>query len=191
MDFPQRYQAEALKAIECIDLEKVEQAIHLLAEARDHERQVFVCGNGGSFSTAAHFVTDLVKGASYGRASRFRAMALGESLSTVTAYSNDVSYECLLTEELKNFARPGDVVIAFSGSGNSPNVVEVLRYANSIGCRTVAFTGRDGGRLGPLAEIHIHIANPHMGRIEDAHMVAMHMIVYYFMEQEPADRERG
>jgi len=125
-----------------------------------------------------------VKGASYGRKSRFRIMALTDSLPTITAYSNDVSYDCVFAEQLKNFAQPGDVVIAISGSGNSPNVLRAIEYATSIGCRTIALTGRDGGKLAPLAEINIQAAIPHMGRIEDVHMIVSHMIAYHFMDTE-------
>jgi len=182
--FPERYKAEVLKAIETIDLEKVGQAIEILAQARDDQRQIFVCGNGGSASTASHFACDMVKGASYNRDLRFRILALTDSLPTLTAYSNDVSYESVFVEQLKNFARPGDVVMAFSGSGNSPNVLRAIEYANEIGCQTIALTGRNGGRLGPLAQLNIQVSNPHMGRIEDGHMIVMHMICYYFMDQE-------
>ena len=188
MDFPQLYKHELLKAIETIDLEKVGQAIEMLAEARDAGRQIFVCGNGGSASTASHFATDLLKGASYGRATRFRILALNDSLPTITAYSNDVSYECVFAEQLKNFAEPGDIVMAFSSSGNSPNVLRAVEYGNSMGCRTIALTGRDGGKLGPLAHLNIQVGHPHTGRIEDLHMVVMHMIGYYFMEEERLHR---
>jgi D-sedoheptulose 7-phosphate isomerase len=182
--FPQLYKADLLKAIETIDLDKVRQAIDILIEAREEGRQIFVCGNGGSASTASHFVCDMVKGASFGRSARFRIMALTDSLPTLTAYSNDVGYECVFAEQLKNFARPGDVVMAISGSGNSPNVLRAIEYANSIGCRTIALTGRDGGKLGPLAQLNIHVSNAHMGRIEDGHIIALHMIGYYFMDTE-------
>jgi D-sedoheptulose 7-phosphate isomerase len=74
--------------------------------------------------------------------------------------------------------------VGFSGSGNSPNVVRALEYGNSIGCLTIAFTGRDGGRMGPLAQLHVHVAHPHMGQTEDVHMMLMHMICYYFMDAE-------
>src|SRR5690349_4123947 len=104
MIFPQLYKHELLKAIESIDLDQVGRAIGILAEARDQGRRIFICGNGGSASTASHFATDLVKGASYGQPSRFRVLALTDSLSTITAYSNDVSYECVFVEQLKNFA---------------------------------------------------------------------------------------
>ena len=172
--------------IQAIDLEKIGQVIEALARARDEGRRIFVCGNGGSASTASHFVCDLVKGASFGRSERFRIMALTDSLSTLTAYSNDVSYECVFVEQLKNFAEPGDVVLAISGSGNSPNVLRALEYGNERGCFTIALSGRNGGKMGPLAKLHVCAAHPHMGRIEDAHMIAAHMISYYFMEAEGA-----
>ena len=184
INFPALYKAEVMKAIETIDLEKVAEAIRIFLEARAEGRQIFVCGNGGSAATASHFVTDMVKGASFDRPARFRIMALTDSLSTITAYSNDVGYECVFVEQLKNFAQPGDVVMALSGSGNSANVVAAIEYGNSVGCRTIALSGRDRGRLGPLAHLNIHVAEPHMGRIEDAHMAICHMICYYFMEYE-------
>jgi len=184
--FPRLYKAEVLKAVETIDLEKVGQAIDLFIQAREEGRHIFVCGNGGSAASASHFVCDMVKGASFGRPTRFRIMALADSLPTLTAYSNDIHYESVFIEQLKNFAEPGDVVMAISGSGNSPNVLRAVEYGNSLGCRTIALTGRDGGKLGALAQLNIQVANPHMGHIEDVHMIVMHMICYYFMDAEKA-----
>jgi D-sedoheptulose 7-phosphate isomerase len=189
MSFAQGYKSELLRAVETVDLEKVGEAIAILARAREEGRRIFVCGNGGSASTASHFATDLVKGASYGRARRFRVLALTDSLPTITAYSNDVSYECVFVEQLKNFAEPGDVLVAISSSGNSPNVLRAVEYGNRAGCRTIALTGRDGGQLGPLAQLNIQVAHAHTGRIEDLHMVVMHMIGYYFIEEEHGHRE--
>jgi D-sedoheptulose 7-phosphate isomerase len=181
--FANQYKASVLKALDTLDLTSVARAIEILREARDQGRQIFVCGNGGSASTASHFVCDMIKGASFQRERRFRIIALTDSLATITAYSNDVGYDCIFTEQLKNFANKGDVVIALSGSGNSPNVVRALEFANSIGCQTIALTGRDGGQLGPLANLQIHVADPHMGRIEEGHLIACHMLCYYFMEE--------
>ena len=182
--FPALYKADVLKAIETIDLEKVGEAIDILIQARNEDRRIFVCGNGGSASTASHFVCDMLKGASFKRDKRFRIMALTDSLPTITAYANDVSYDCVFVEQLKNFAQPGDVVMAISGSGNSPNVLQAIEYANGIGCRTIALSGRDGGKLGPMAQLNVQASNPHMGRIEDVHMIVMQMICYYFMDAE-------
>ncbi len=183
MNFSQLYKTELLKTIESIDLACVDQAIEWFREAREAGRRIFVCGNGGSASTASHFACDVVKGASYNRDRRFRIMALTDQMPTITAYANDVSYECVFVEQLRNFAEPGDLVMAISGSGNSPNVLRAVEYANSIGCRTIGMTGRDGGKLAPISQLNIHVPVPHMGRIEDGHMIVCHMIAYRFMEE--------
>ncbi len=184
MTFPEQYVASVHEAIASLDLDRVQQAIEWFNEARAAGRSIFVCGNGGSAATASHFATEMLKGASYNRASRFRIIALNDSLATITAYSNDVSYECVFVEQLKNFAAPGDLVMGLSSSGNSVNVIRAFEYANSIGCRTLALTGRGGGQLGPLAQLNIEVRNPHTGRSEDAHMVVCHIICYYFMEEK-------
>jgi D-sedoheptulose 7-phosphate isomerase len=182
VNFAAEYKKSTIEAVDQIDLEKVTQAIEWFREARDSARRIFVCGNGGSASTASHFACDMVKGASFDRPTRFRILALTDSLPTITAYANDVSYDIVFAEQLRNFAEPGDLFMAISGSGNSPNVLRAIEYANEVGCRTIALTGRDGGKLGPLAQLNIQVAGPHMGRIEEAHMVVCHMIGYYFMD---------
>lgn len=184
MTYPELYKSSLLEAIHEVPVDGVNQAIALFRDARDNNRAIFVCGNGGSAATSSHFICDMIKGASYNHDKRFRMMALNDSLPTLTAYSNDVSYEIAFVEQLKNFAQPGDVVMAISGSGNSPNVLHAIEYANSIGCKTVAMTGRDGGKLGKLAQLNLQVSVPHMGRIEDAHMIMCHMIAYYFMDHE-------
>jgi len=183
MSFPELYRKRLLSTIDTIDAASVARATEWMREARDANRAIFVAGNGGSAATASHFVCDMVKGASCGKPTRFRIQALGDSIPTLTAYSNDMSYADAILEQLKNFAQSGDVYMAISGSGNSPNVVRAMEYANSIGCRTLALTGRDGGRLGALAQLNIQVQEPHMGRIEDAHHIICHMICYAFMDQ--------
>ena len=182
MSFVAAYKEDLLQAIQSIDLEKVELATQWMREAQSAQRHIFTCGNGGSASTASHIACDIVKGASYGREKRFRIMALTDSLATLTAYSNDVSYEQVFVEQLKNFAGKGDVLLAISGSGNSPNVLRAVEYAKTVGCRTIALSGRDGGKLGPLSDLNIQVPVQHMGRIEDAHLIACHMIAYGLME---------
>ncbi|MGI8991585.1 MAG: D-sedoheptulose-7-phosphate isomerase [Bryobacteraceae bacterium] len=184
MAFAEQYRTDLVATIEKIDANRVQQAIRLFEAARDDGKHIFVCGNGGSASTASHFACDMVKGASYQRDRRFRIMALTDQLPTLTAYANDVSYDSVFVEQLRNFAQPGDLFMGISGSGNSPNVIQAMEYAHATGCHTIALTGRDGGKLGPLAELNIQIPVPHMGRIEDAHMIVCHMIAYRFMEQK-------
>lgn len=186
IDFITDYRNKLQTTLANISLEKVGQAIEWLREARDEERTIFTCGNGGSAATASHFVCDVLKGASYNRPKRFRIMCLTDNQATLTAYSNDVSYDCAMVEVLKNFAKPGDILLSISGSGNSPNVLRAAEYANQAGLKTIGLTGRDGGQLGRLSQLEINISDPHMGRIEDGHMFVCHMIAYYFMETEKA-----
>lgn len=177
------YKNMLARALDTIDLRNVAVAIEVLAEARASDRTIFVCGNGGSASTASHFAADLAKGASFRRECRFRVHALTDSLPIITAYCNDVGYDSIFVEQLKNFAKPDDVLVAISASGNSPNVLRATEYANSIGCHTIALTGSDGGKLGPLSQVQIRVAEPHVGRTEDSHMAICHMISFYFMER--------
>jgi D-sedoheptulose 7-phosphate isomerase len=181
--FTENYRTQLHETIRQIDLDKVNTAIEWFDEARKNGNTIFTAGNGGSASTASHFVCDILKGASYQRDSRFRIIALTDNLATLTAYSNDVSYTAVFTEQLKNFAKAGDIFLAISGSGNSPSVVEAMECANALGCKTIALTGRDGGKLGQVAQLNILAPEPHMGRIEDAHLIICHMIAYHFMEQ--------
>jgi D-sedoheptulose 7-phosphate isomerase len=188
MSFSAEYRTELLDTIQKIDTEKVDRAVDWFREVLAADRHVFVCGNGGSGSTASHLVCDILKGASFNRDKRFRILSLCDSMPTLTAYSNDVDYDSAFTEQLKNYARPGDLVMAVSGSGNSPSVVKAIEYANSAGCKTIVLTGRDGGKLGQLGQLNIQVPVQHMGRIEDAHMVICHMIAYDLM-QAPAAQQ--
>lgn len=178
------YRRSLIEAMSTVDLAKVAEFRELLASARIDGRTIFTCGNGGSASTASHFATDLLKGASYEREAKFRVVALTDATSTISAYSNDVGYEVVYEEQLKNFLTAGDIVVAISGSGNSENVVRALQFATSAGAHAVALTGRDGGRLGKAATLHINVAEQHMGRIEDAHLAICHMIAFSFIDEQ-------
>lgn len=182
--FPATYLESLQQTLAGIPADKVSEAIEWMRQTREEGRTIFTCGNGGSASTASHFVCDVLKGASFNRPKRFKIMALTDSLPTLTAYSNDVSYDCVFVEQLKNFGQPGDLLISISGSGNSPNVLRAVEYANQAGIKTIGLTGRDGGQLGRLSQLEINVADPHMGRIEDGHMIVCHMMAYYFMDTE-------
>ena len=180
--FVQQYMRDLSTALENMDVEKLQEIAEILGHARLEGRRVFVIGNGGSALTASHLATDLGKGASFGRRRRFRVTALTESIGIMTALANDVDYSDIFVEQLRNAAEAGDVLICFSGSGNSENVIRAAAHGESIGMVVVAFAGGDGGRLAQMAE-HVWFApTAHMGRIEDAHMVASHILGYYFME---------
>jgi len=186
MSYYETYRELLQQTLLSVDLLKVEAVSEWLREARDGGKHVFICGNGGSAFTASHFATDLMKGASYGQQTRFRVLPLTDSMGTITAYANDLGYHVVFEEQLKNFAEPGDLLIAISGSGNSPNVLRAVEYANSNGCRTVGLTGRDGGLIGPMVHLNVLAADPHKGRVEDAHAFICHMLAYGFMDHVPA-----
>ena len=166
-----------------LDAGAIGEAAAWLKEARDQGRMVFVIGNGGSAAVASHLAVDLVKGASYGRPARFKVMSLAENVATVTAYVNDVGGDAVFVEQLKNFARPEDIVIAISGSGDSRNVLAAVEYANGAGCRTIGMTRAGGGRLGQLVGLNLAVPSDHMGRLEDGFMVLAHILAYAFMER--------
>ena len=182
MQFASDYLAALRTALDGVDVESVGTAVGWMKEARDHGRFIYVCGNGGSASIASQMVVDLVKGASFEREKRFKVIALTDSVATITAYANDVSYEWVFAEQLKNFAAPGDVLIAISGSGNSPNVLRAVEYANGVGCRTIALTQSGGGALKDLAALTLGVPATHMGRLEDTFFVLTHILMYAFME---------
>jgi D-sedoheptulose 7-phosphate isomerase len=186
VDFIRDYLAALDATLRALRPEQVAAIIDAVRDARDRDAQVFVVGNGGSAATASHFATDLGKGASLGRERRFRVLSLTDNVPWISALANDLSYEDVFVEQLKNFARPGDLLLAFSGSGNSENVLRAVRYANEIGCRTIGLAGFAGGRLREEARECLVVAADHMGRIEDGHFVVQHLIVYYFMSQPDA-----
>jgi len=169
------YCAGLSKALEGVSPERFEEFVELLENAYQNERQVFFMGNGGSGSTASHFVADLNKGVSYGRPKRFRAISLNDNVATLTAYSNDVCYEDVFVEQLKNFLRPGDLVVGISGSGNSPNVLKAIDYANSLGAHTVGLCGFGGGRLAGKVRTSLLAPVHDMQKAEDVHMILLHI----------------
>ncbi len=183
-DFLKSDKEKSLAALEKISENDVAQLIELLFAAREAGRQIFLCGNGGSAATASHFANDLGKGASWGHDKRFRVLALTDNVSWMTALANDTDYSQIFVEQLKNYARPEDVLIAFSGSGNSPNVLEVVQWANQNSMLTVGITGRPGGKLGELARYPVFVESSHMGHIEEGHFLIQHLVGYYFMETE-------
>lgn len=185
LDYLKSYKEKSLGVMERISEKEVAQLITLLADAREASRQIFLCGNGGSASTASHLANDLGKGASWNREDRFRVLALTDNVSWITALANDTDYSQIFVEQLKNYAKPDDLLIAFSGSGNSPNVLEVVKWANENSVVTVGITGRPGGKLGETARYPIFVESSHMGHIEEGHFLIQHLVGYYFMESDP------
>lgn len=183
-DYVRTYLGRLENVLKTIDLKQVSKLGELLADAREHGRQVFICGNGGSAALASHLAVDLGKGCSRNREKRFRVISFTDNTPWLTALGNDLSYEDVFVEQLKNYAEKGDLLLAISGSGNSKNVLKALQYANQIGCQTAGISGFAGGKLKDLVEHHVHIKADHMGLIEDGQMVVGHILVYSFMDAE-------
>ena len=182
--FASKYISENIKILQGLDPDQIAAAVQLVVQAGESGNRIYAIGNGGSASTASHFVNDMGKGASLGREKRFKVIPLTDNVEWMTALSNDLSYEDVYVEQLMNFAEKDDVLLAISGSGNSENVIRAVRYAHETGCHTIGFTGYDGGKLKGLVERCIVIDSDHMGRIEDMHVILQHIICYYFMDQE-------
>lgn len=186
-EFLTGYLGDLFHAVQRIDLAVVEQILELMAECRRRDGAIWVIGNGGSALTASHLAVDLGKGASYGKNDRFRVHALVDSIGTITAYGNDVDYADVFVEQLKNVARANDLLISLSGSGNSENVIRAIEYCKDIGVTTIGLTGETGGKLAQMCDHVFQATTDHMGRIEDLHMIVVHLLTYYFMEMDSVE----
>ena len=169
-------------ALASVPIEAVERLVARLQTAHREDRQVFIIGNGGSAANASHFATDLGKGASDKLGKRFRVQSLTDNVAWMTAIGNDYAYEDLFVRQLENFARPGDLVLSISVSGNSPNCVKALQWANDHGLNTFVIVGAKRGRMAEIAQEAVVVADTHYGRVEDVQMNLLHMACYAFIE---------
>lgn len=181
-NFLENYVQAFQRVTDGLDLSKVAEAVRWLRHVRDTKGTVFVASNGGSATVAANLVVDLVKCGSFGKRRRFRAINLSDSVSTLTAFANDEGYDLVFAEPLRNFASEGDLLVAISGSGDSPNVLRAVETAHELGCRSVALTSGEQGRLRTLAQLPLLVPSTHMGRLEDAFFLLTHALAYPFIE---------
>jgi D-sedoheptulose 7-phosphate isomerase len=159
-----------------VPIDRLDAAVGLLLEARAAARHVYVLGNGGSASTAAHFACDLQKTATLPDRAPIRAHALADNTALMTAWANDTAYENVFAGQIAALVDPGDVVIAISASGNSPNIVAGLAAAARQGARTIALVGFDGGAAARLADVAVHIPCHDYGLVEDVHSALGHAL---------------
>ena len=171
------YKDKLQETIDYLNVDNIDACIDLLMKAYNDENTIFICGNGGSAATASHFACDLNKGVSYGLEKRFKIIPLTDSLSSITAYTNDLSYDIIFVEQLKNFFKKGDVLIGISGSGNSKNVLNAIEYVNNNDGITIGWTGYDGGKLKELTQYSIDANVNDMQISEDIHMILVHIIM--------------
>ena len=183
-NFAKRYFSNFKKNLDNFDFKALETGADLIWKAYESSNTIFFAGNGGSAATAAHMVNGFSKGvAGYkGDASwsRFRAIALTESVATFTAWANDLSYEDIFSEQLKNLAQAGDVLVAISVSGNSSNIIKACETAKSLGMKIFGLSGFAGGKLAKISDVALVVKDNDYGRIEDIHLAIHHIIAEYF-----------
>jgi histidinol-phosphate phosphatase family protein len=178
-EFGGAYVAELARAFATVDLAEIRRAAEILTAAYRRDAVVFSCGNGGSASIANHLQCDHVKGVRTGTDLTPRVVSLSTNVELLTAIANDLSYDSVFEYQLQSQARPGDVLIAVSSSGRSPNIVRALEWAHAHGMQTIALTGFDGGKARRTAAVSVHVDSGNYGVIEDAHQSCMHLLAQY------------
>ncbi|MFT3893183.1 MAG: SIS domain-containing protein [Anaerolineales bacterium] len=177
------------KTMDRLPQDLIAQVIDILHEARMTGKQVFIMGNGGSASTATHFVCDLAKNTRHQSLPHFRVIGLTDNMAIFSAYANDEGYDQVFCQQLANLVKPGDIVIGISASGNSANVLNGIAEAKKHQTTTIAFTGFSGGRLGPMVDINIHVDSNIIEHVEDIHLMLEHMIVKTLKDREYSEAD--
>jgi len=173
--------------LNCLDMAAVDAMVECFADAHARGATIFTMGNGGSGASASHAAGDFLKGASYGLDQRFKMICLNDNLPSMMAIANDIGWDDIFVEPLKNFLQPGDVVIGISGSGNSKNVLKAVDYAKSKGATVIGMTGFKGGKLREAADISIHSDAMDMEVAEDVHMAVFNMVKKVMMARLMGD----
>lgn len=169
-----------------VDAGALERFADLLFEAWKADRTVLIFGNGGSAYTASHYVTDFVKTAQVEGQRRLRAISLVDNYGMTTAIGNDIDYAHTMSHPVESYGRAGDLAVAISCSGNSPNVVRACEAAKRAGMKVVALTGFSGGKIGAMADLHIHVASENYGLIEDLHLSCGHVAAQLLLHKVSA-----
>lgn len=170
------YFEELSSTIRQLDVDEIYNAVNAIKEAYNREANIYIFGNGGSATTASHFVCDFNKGISANLDKKFNFICLNDNTSIITAIANDISYEDIFYFQLKNRLKEDDLVIAISGSGNSKNVLKAVDYARKVGTKVVGITGYAGGMLKELSDYKMHVNIDDMQITEDIHMSFDHMM---------------
>ena len=171
------YMEKMGKTLQKTPINQLNAAAQILMDARADDKWIFAAGNGGSSATASHFANDFMKGLAVAGKKRFRVISLSDCTPLFSALSNDVCYQDCFYEQLVGYARPGDVLVLYSGSGNSGNIVKAADYAKEIGMKVIAFTGGDGGAVDKHCDVNCISPTEVMEEIEDTHMVWEHALV--------------
>jgi D-sedoheptulose 7-phosphate isomerase len=170
-------------AIEEISLDEFGRIVDILQEAQENARQVFIFGNGGSAATASHMACDLAKTASIPNKPCLRAISLTDNVPIMTAFANDISYDDIFVEQMSILWKQNDIAIGISASGNSPNVLKAIKYAQNHGGKTIGFCGFGGGKLAKIADMNIIFSSRNYGIVEDMHLILDHLIAEALKQQ--------
>jgi len=162
-----------------VDQTEIDNFLNLIIKSYKADRMIFVIGNGGSAANASHFAQDLAKGTRYNlnQVKRIKALSLTDSLSFISALGNDDGFDTIFEQQLRTYANKGDVLVAISGSGNSPNIIKAVEWANNFGITTVGISGFNGGKLKQMVDYSLHIPLDDMCTSESVHSVVLHYIV--------------
>ena len=171
-----KYLVQLIRVIEALPREPLLDILKQLRQAQDEKRQIFVFGNGGSAATASHMVCDLIKNTVKPNRARLKVIGLADNVPTITAYANDEGYERVFAQPLESLGEAGDVAIAVSGSGDSPNVLKGVETARRKGLATIGLTGIGGGKLKDLVDICLVVPSDSMEQVEDMHMIIDHLL---------------
>ncbi|WKZ47749.1 MAG: SIS domain-containing protein [Anaerolineales bacterium] len=177
MELIKSYIETLTETVNQLPVGRIAQVVEILQAARLTGRKIFIMGNGGSASTASHFVCDLAKNTRHPGLPHFRVIGLTDNMAIFSAYANDEGYENVFATQLANLVEAGDIVIAISASGNSANVLKAVEEARNHAAVTIGFTGFDGGRLGSLVDVQVHVNSHIIEHVEDIHLALEHMIV--------------
>jgi D-sedoheptulose 7-phosphate isomerase len=169
-----------IEVIKNLNIDAINEAMNVIYNAYEDEKTIYIMGNGGSASTASHFVCDFNKGVSEKLEKKFRFNCLNDNIATIMAIANDVGYESVFSFQLENKLEEGDLLICISGSGNSRNIIKAAEYAKQYGNKVIGITGYDGGKLKDISDYSMHVNIKDMQIAEDVHMIFDHMMMRVF-----------
>lgn len=192
MEFIKNYFEELKNTMDEISMQDIKKVTNVLYDAYKKNKYVFIIGNGGSASLASHFACDLGKGTLQRvydeKEKRFKVISLTDNVAHLTALGNDLGYDNIFSQQLKNLINHGDILIAITGSGNSKNILKAVELASRSGATTIGFLGFDGGKLKNMVDYYIHVSSNHYGRIEDLHLVLTHLISSYLAKMKKNEK---
>ena len=194
--FIDSYFQEVIKCIVLLEKQSIEQMIEMIIQTYRNDRKIYILGNGGSASTASHMACDLGKGTLTKvydqKEKRLHVISLTDNVALMTAYANDLSYDDIFLQQLRNLVERDDVVIAISGSGNTKNVLSAVSYAKKVGAKTIGLTGFNaGGKLAQIVDVSIIVKTSHYGPLEDIHMMIGHLVAAAVASAKHAESANG